>query len=83
MLVGCPCGWPEKGIFQMDTRIVEQNTKRGTQTFITCDYGAALIQRVYLNDKDGHVDSLRIGGEAMDAIVKAWQDYRASQKEQE
>ena len=73
---------PSRKEFEMDTRIVEQNAKRGTQTFITCDYGAALIQRIYLNDKDGHVDSLSIEGEAMDAIVKAWQEYRASQKEE-
>lgn len=66
----------------MGTLRVEKNDQRGTQTFLTCDYGAALIQRIYLNDKYGNIDSLSINGETMDAICKAWQEYRASQKEE-
>lgn len=66
----------------MDTRIVEKNDQRGTRTFLTCNYGGALLQRIYLNDKDGNIDSLSINGDAMDAICKAWQEYRASQKEE-
>jgi hypothetical protein len=44
------------------------------KTLITCDYGAALIMRIY---EDGDVAQLSLDGSEMDKICKAWMEYRA------
>lgn len=43
------------------------------KTFITCDYGAAMIMRIY---EDGDVAQLSLDGSEMDKICKTWLDYR-------
>lgn len=43
------------------------------KTILTCDYGAAMIMRIY---EDGDVAQLSLDGSEMDKICKAWLDYR-------
>jgi hypothetical protein len=49
----------------------------GDKTLITCDYGAAIIMRIY---EDGDVAQLSLDGEEMDKICEAWTEYRAREE---
>lgn len=53
------------------TKLLKQGFEK--RDWITCDYGAAIIMRVH---EDGHPESMTFDGETMDAICKAWAEYR-------
>ncbi len=58
-----------------------KETRFGKTVFyhLTCHYGTAILHRIR---EDGDVTCMDIEGKTMDGIVKAWQEYRASQKEE-
>lgn len=54
------------------TLLKQEGYKR---TWITCDYGSAIVMRVHEN---GEVENMTFDGKTMDAICKAWVDYKAT-----
>jgi hypothetical protein len=56
------------------TMLKQQGYKR---SWITCDYSSAIVMRIYEN---GDVKSMSFDGEEMDALCKAWQEYRQKQE---
>jgi len=44
------------------------------KTFIKCDYGYALIMRIY---EDGNLAQLSLDADEMDKICETWLAYRA------
>jgi hypothetical protein len=67
-------------IIDLDARRVKTvlvGENEGEQTLITCDYGAALIMRIY---EDGDVSQLSLNGEAMDKLCQIWSEYKQLRK---
>lgn len=64
-------------IIDLDPRIktVALERKDTSTTYLTCDYGAALLMKVHEN---GDVESISMRGEVMDKLVKSWLEYRES-----
>lgn len=60
---------------RIKTVLIERDGEE--QTFVTCDYGAALIMRIY---EDGDVSQLSLNGDAMDKLCQTWSEYRQLRK---
>jgi hypothetical protein len=57
------------------TIIIEQGDQ--TTTYLSRAYGSALLMKVHA---DGEVESICLGGDAMDKLCKTWMEYRRGKK---